>query len=252
MDEKDLQTKVIILGATGNLGRRLIARGIKLGHLITAFVRSKNKIEKQFNGKLPATLTIVEGDIFQPETLGNAISGHGYIVNAAGYAADSNFFDLFQIVLKQAVKNLEEPKRAWFLGGAAALDFGTSGIMGVDCPGVPKIYKSHQKNYEALQKTDLDWSLMCPGPMVDASRSGITNNLRISTEEMPYEYPKWLTKFPKIVLSITMKQHLPEIIVSYEDVANIIMTNLAPRGIYSQKRVGVALPKGMKGVKENY
>jgi len=49
-----------------------------------------------------------------------------------------------------------------------------------------------------------------------------------------------------------MKRHLSETIVSYEDIANIIMTNLGARGIYSQKRVGVALPKGMKGMKENY
>jgi putative NADH-flavin reductase len=252
MHEKKSQMKVIIFGASGNLGKKLVTRGIELGYLITAFVRKKDKIEKQFNGKLPANLTIIEGDIFHAESVGNAIGGHGYLINAAGYAADSNFFDLCQIVLKQAVKNLENPKRVWFLGGAAALDFGSSGIMGVDCPGVPKIYLNHKKNYEALLRTNLDWSFMCPGPMVESPHGELTNNLRISVNEMPYEYPKWLTRFPRIALSLTMKQHVPEIIVSYDDVANIIMTNLEASGIYSQKRVGVALPKGMKGVKENY
>lgn len=146
MNEEKSQIKVIIFGATGNLGKRLVSKGIELGYLVTAFVRNRNKIEKQFNGKLPVNLTILEGDVFQPESVGNAIKGHGFLINAAGYAADgSKFFDLCQIILKQAVKNLEEPKRVWFLAGAAALDFGSSGIMGVDCPGVPKIYLNHKK-----------------------------------------------------------------------------------------------------------
>ncbi len=252
MYEINSQIKVIIFGATGNLGKRLVSQGIDFGYLVTAFVRNREKIEKQFNGQLPANLTVIEGDAFQPESVGNAIKGHGFLINAAGYAADrSKFFDLCQIILKQAVKNLEEPKRVWFLAGAAALDFGSSGIMGVDCPGVPEMYQNHKKNYEALLQTDLDWSLMCPGPMIEAPRGKLTDNLRISVDEMPYEYPKWFTKLPKIALSLTMKKHLPEIIVSYEDIANIIMMNLGERGIYSHKRVGVALPKGMKGVKKN-
>lgn len=102
-----------------------------------------------------------------------------------------------------------------------------------------------------MLKTDLDWSLMCPGPMIEAPHGKLMNNLRISVDEVPYEFPRWLTKLPKVALSLTMKKHLPEIIVSYEDVANIIMMNLGEKRIYSQKRVGVALPKGMKGVKEN-
>jgi len=253
MNEENSQIKVIIFGATGNLGKRLVAKGIELGYLITAFVRNRDKIEKQFNGKLPVNLTIIEGDVFQPESVGNAINGHGFLINAAGNAADGNkFFELCQIVLTQAVKHLEEPKRVWFLAGLAALDFGSSGIMGVDCPGMPKIYLNHKKNYEALLKTDIDWSLMCPGPLVESPHSKLTNNMRLSIDEMPFDYPRWLTKFPKIVLSLVIKRHLSETIVSYEDIANIIMTNLGARGIYSQKRVGVALPKGMKGMKENY
>jgi hypothetical protein len=93
---------------------------------------------------------------------------------------------------------------------------------------------------------------MCPGPMIDSPTGTLTENMRISTDKMPYVFPEWLTKLPKFVLSLTMKNHLPEIIVSYEDIANIILTNLEAKGIYSQKRVGVALPKGMKGAKENF
>jgi len=50
MNEENSQIKVIIFGATGNLGKRLVAKGIELGYLITAFVRNRDKIEKQFNG----------------------------------------------------------------------------------------------------------------------------------------------------------------------------------------------------------
>jgi putative NADH-flavin reductase len=129
MNENNSQIKVIIFGASGNLGKRLVAKGVELGYLVIAFVRNKDKIEKQFNGKPPINLTVIEGDIFQPESVGNAINGHGFLINAAGYAADGDkFFELCQIVHKH--KHLGT-KRVWFL--ASRLDFDSSGIMGVDC-----------------------------------------------------------------------------------------------------------------------
>jgi putative NADH-flavin reductase len=38
--------------------------------------------------------------------------------------------------------------------------------------------------------------------------------------------------------------------ISYEDAAAVIMDNLEPNGQYSRKRVGIALPPGVRGKKK--
>ncbi|MFN8412430.1 MAG: NAD(P)H-binding protein [Anaerolineales bacterium] len=247
------QINLIIFGATGNLGQSLVKRGFELGYAVTAFVRNKSKLENQFDGKLPSTLNVIEGDILNIETVGQAIRGHGYLINTASNATEANFFQICQIVLSQAQKNIETPRRVWFMGGIAALDFGASRIMGVDCPAVPKMYQNHKRNYQALlETTNLDWSFMCPGPLVDSPNGKLTDHLRISVDEMPFQYPEWLVRLPKIALTLEIIKHVSETIVSYEDIANIMLTNLESNGRYSHKRVGIALPQGMKGTKKNW
>ncbi|NRA25507.1 MAG: NAD(P)H-binding protein [Oleispira sp.] len=244
--------KVILFGATGNLGRRILRQGLNSGLHITAFVRNKEKLMQQIGQALPDNLAVIEGDIFDEQAVGSAIEGNNTLINTAGVVSDGErFYDLCQIIMGQAEKQLSGPKKVWFLAGAAALDFGSPGIMAVDLPVIPKIFQNHKKNYLSLMKTDLDWSLMCPGPMVESENDKLTKHLRISTDVMPFDYPSWLLKGPKVGLSLTMKKYLPETIVSYSDVADIIINNLEEKGQYSYKRIGVALPKGIKGKKEN-
>lgn len=55
-----------------------------------------------------------------------------------------------------------------------------------------------------------------------------------------------------IALSLMMKIKLPELIVSYEDVAELIMRNLQSGGDYGRRRVGVALPEGERAGKPGW
>ena len=40
--------------------------------------------------------------------------------------------------------------------------------MGVDLPRFRKVYEAHRTNLEALRRSPLDWSMLCPGPMIAA------------------------------------------------------------------------------------
>ena len=53
---------LLILGATGNMGQRLLAQGLARGHAVTAFVRNRAKLEQQLGPSLPQGLTVVEGN----------------------------------------------------------------------------------------------------------------------------------------------------------------------------------------------
>ncbi len=45
------------------------------------------------------------------------------------------------------------------------------------------------------------------------------------------------------------KQRMPEMIVTYEDAARVILDNLAAAGPFARKRVGLARPPGQTGAK---
>lgn len=253
MQSNDTQPRLILFGATGNLGHAIISQALEIGYSLSVYVRNRAKLVNLHGGTLPPNIRVIEGDIFDESVVGQAIAGHDTLINAAGHVADGDsFYKLCQIILKQAELHLAAPKRAWFFGGVAALDFPASGVMGVDCPRVPEMYQKHKRNYLALKASGLDWSFMCPGPMVVAPSGQTGKNLRVSVETMPYKVPRWLERGPRIALSWTLKKHLPEITISYTDVAMLIVSNLAPNGIYSQKRVGIALPIGQKAVKEGW
>jgi putative NADH-flavin reductase len=251
--KSDQKQDLLIFGGTGKLGRRLIRAAQSAGYHVTTYVRSKDKLASLIEQELYDALTVIEGDGLDAQAVGRAMGGYGTAINAAGNAFDGeSFLRLCQIFIYQAELHLESPKRIWMLGGAGALDIGDTGIMGVDCPGVPAMYVNHKINYQTLLNSSLDWSFMCPGPLIDAIDSKPRRDLRISTEQTPFEVPSYRRHLPRIALSLTMKAHLPEMVVSYEDIADIIIRNLSPNGPYSLKRVGVALPLGMRAVKPDW
>jgi putative NADH-flavin reductase len=70
--------KVIVFGATGGIGRLLVAGALELGHAVTAFVRNAQSLEARDG------LRVVQGDIFDPQAVGDAIDGHRAVFSALG------------------------------------------------------------------------------------------------------------------------------------------------------------------------
>lgn len=250
---ENIRRKVIVTGAAGNLGRRLVTRGLAHGHEITAFVRSAGRFAEHWGGPLPGGVKVVEGDVRDAAGLGAAVAGHDALVNAAGHATEGqDFVTLFDAVVSVADTHLPPAARLWMVAGAAALTVPHTSRLGVDLPGMPAIYKTHETNWRRLQAARHDWALMCPGPMTAAGDGRPRGDLRVSIEVSPLEIGAWARWAPAIALSLAMKRRLPELIVSYEDVAEIIMTHLASGDRFSRQRVGVALPPNEQGSKSGW
>ncbi|ACZ77704.1 NmrA family protein [Dickeya parazeae Ech586] len=56
--------KILIVGATGSIGRHVVARSLKMGHELKALLRNPQKSKL-----LPQGVEIVHGDVSMPETL---------------------------------------------------------------------------------------------------------------------------------------------------------------------------------------
>ena len=125
--------KVLLVGATGNLGVRLVAALLTHGHSVVAFVRSSNKLESLLSPSVYSQIAIVQGDATDPASIKRAISDASCdaVVNTAGVAAmppwgKSELPVIFRAVLdavREAGLDRGKPLRVWFLGGMGVLYF---------------------------------------------------------------------------------------------------------------------------------
>ncbi len=238
--------KLFILGGTGNTGRRLIAMALACGHAVTAYVRSREKLLSVL-GEFPEGLDVIEGDIADSEPLIAAMRGHDCVINSAGNAQDgARYLPLVDAVVSAAEEALPAGGRFWLFGGAAVLDVpGTDHTM-LRFRQVPKVFQAHATNLARVARTGLDWSMLCPGPMVEAAGGMPHDGLRLSKNTWPVERPGFTKFLPGPALLVAFMQKMPELTITYEDAAKVILDHLEPGGPYSCARVGVALPRGLK------
>ena len=127
--------KVLLIGATGNLGLRLIPALLTHNHSVTTFIRSPSKLESLLPESIYRKLTIVQGDATDAGAIKRAILDHGCdaAVNTAGVAAlapwgKSELPGIFRAVIDAVCEVGKERKgekllRVWVLGGMGVLDY---------------------------------------------------------------------------------------------------------------------------------
>jgi len=238
--------KICILGANGKSGRRLVMAALASGHNVTALVRDLEKLADLAN----ANLEVRAVSYTDEAQLVEAMADYDAVINAAGYITDGRAYsDLVQRVIGAADKALGQGGRFWLFGGAALLDVPGTSLAGLDLPGVPKVFEAHRANYQVVRATTLDWSMLCPGPMIDSPDGKPTEGLVVSTDIWPVTRPAFTYVLPRPALSLAFKGALPRLTIYYEDAARVVIDNLERLGPLSRKRVGVALPDDEKRVK---
>lgn len=71
--------RILVVGATGSIGRLVVEEALQQGHTVRALVRSAERARR-----LPATAEVVVGDLTRPETLAAAVDGVDGIVFTHG------------------------------------------------------------------------------------------------------------------------------------------------------------------------
>ena len=241
-------SRVLILGATGALGGYVTQQAIAANHSVSTLVRTPSKLPIEVREKV----VVHQADLAStsPSDLASVLYHHDAVINTAGHVTDGQaFVDL----IKRIVSGLEtlpatDRPVCWFLGGAALLDLDDRGRRGVDLPRVASMYWPHRANFDCLRQTALDWRVLCPGPLVDQQPLGVAR-MRISLDRVPVRMPSFAGLLPEFLVLPFWVHRVPEMIISYADAAAVILANLAPSGEMSRRRVGLALPVGMRGQK---
>jgi putative NADH-flavin reductase len=243
-------SRIAIFGATGSLGSYVARLAIAAGHDVSALVRDPARL----SADVASMARITTGDLMQraPSQLAEYISGHDALVSCAGLVTEGQrFVDLVDRVVS-SVEALPGDRRplCWLLAGAGLLGLdSSSGRRGLDLPKVRETYWPHRVNFERLQRSTIEWRLLCPGPMVDQPAVGI-QRLRVSLERLPVALPGIAKLMPDPLVLPLFASTIPQLIIPYADAAAFMLANLDRGGPMSRKRVGLALPRGMKGHKE--
>ena len=124
--------RVLLLGATGSLGSRIVPALLAHGHKVVVFVRNQSKLQELIDPRIISKCTVVIGDATDITAIESAIVDHqcDALVNSAGQAAifpwqPPQMQEIINAVATAAVgasKKMGYPIRAWFLGGLAVLD----------------------------------------------------------------------------------------------------------------------------------
>lgn len=154
--------KIAIYGATGNVGRRLVAEAAARGHEVTALSRTE--------GALPAGVAWQHGDLADTASVAQVAAAHDAVVTANGPSRVPGEDPKAFAGLIEGVAGAVGGTRLLVVGGAGSL-LDPSGTRLFDTPGFPPEYQDEARaTYAALQLLqaagpDLDWTYLSPAPV---------------------------------------------------------------------------------------
>ena len=76
--------ELTVFGVTGGTGRHLMSEALEAGHEVRAFARSRAKVERAWLDD--DRVTVVEGDVLDPDAVERAIEGADAVLSALGHA----------------------------------------------------------------------------------------------------------------------------------------------------------------------
>jgi putative NADH-flavin reductase len=165
--------KVALIGATGNVGSRILAELLNRGHEVTGIARHPEKLQPQ------PRLIAKQGDVNDEESLAPLLAGHDAVIVAIKFQ-DMNPQSLINAVKKAGAKRL------LVVGGAGSLEI-APGVQLVATPEFPAIYKPEALAARGFldmlrNEQELDWTYLSPSALfVPGERTG---KFRLGTDHL--------------------------------------------------------------------
>jgi uncharacterized protein len=165
--------KVALIGASGNVGGRVLAELLSRGHAVTAIARHPEKISPQ-PGVTPRA-----GDVHDKAGLARLLAGHDAVISAVRFSASD------PKLLIAALKEARVP-RYLVVGGAGSLEV-APGKKLIDTPNFPAAYKPEAGAggvfLDLLRgEKDIDWTFLSPSALVGAGER--TGKFRLGSDQL--------------------------------------------------------------------
>jgi putative NADH-flavin reductase len=168
---------VVVYGATGNSGSRILQELISRGHKVTAVARNTSK--------LPSTVTARQDDLSNVETIAAIIQGVDAVISA--YAPPQDNTDALLGVTERQIAAVKRAGniRLIIVGGAGSLEVApgvtllSSGHL--PAPWIP-IATSHENVLKMVQASDINWTYFSPAAFFEPGER--TGKFRLGTDQL--------------------------------------------------------------------
>lgn len=160
--------EIAIFGATGRVGEQILKQALADGHHVKALVRS-TKLEPHPN------LEMIVGDVRKAEDVERVIAGTGAVFSAIGTDRTITLSEAAPLIVEAMKKH----------GVSRIIAIGTAGILDSRLsPGLLRYQggdsnrkltfaaEEHEKMYRELEKSALDWTIVCPTYLPDGEARG--------------------------------------------------------------------------------
>ena len=170
--------KIIIFGASGKQGQRLVDEALERGHQVTAAVRDPSKVTRTH-----ANLQVVRADAFLPASVTEAVRGHDLVLNSIGPKAPGDELVRAARALRSGMRSAGV-NRLLVVGGAGSLEASPGHLV---LEHIPKEWKwIAQAHLEALEVYrsfhDIDWVYLSPAATLEPGVR--TGRYRLGTDAL--------------------------------------------------------------------
>lgn len=153
--------KVVLYGASGMIGSRILRELLSRGHEVTAVVRNTTKVTVPH-------VSIRQGDVLDPESVTDTARGADAAISAYSPPADDT--QKLITATKALLKGLNAAgvTRLIMVGGAGSLEV-APGVQLFETPDFPPAWKpygiAHRDALSVLKTSDLEWTNLSPGAL---------------------------------------------------------------------------------------
>lgn len=171
--------KIAIIGASGNVGKKLVQEAVRQGYEVTGIVRNKKNAEE-------LDIPIIEADLFSL----SADDLKDFEVVIDSFRAANGKEEEHQTSIQHLIKIFEQlpNTRLLIVGGAGSLYVNPeTGTQLAQSEGFPEEYKptaiNMAKGLEFLRKSSIQWTYLSPAAFFDFDGSR-TGNYQLGQENL--------------------------------------------------------------------
>ena len=168
---------VVLYGATGKSGSRILQELIARGHTVTAVARNP--------ANLPSTVTSRQDDLSDVAAIASIIQGADAVISA--YAPPQDDTDALLGVTERQIAAVKKAGniRLIVVGGAGSLEV-APGVTLIASGHLPPawlpIATSHEKALKILQSSDINWTYFSPAAFFGPGQR--TGKFRLGTDQL--------------------------------------------------------------------
>ncbi|MGH9201059.1 MAG: NAD(P)-dependent oxidoreductase [Vicinamibacterales bacterium] len=163
---------ILVLGATGGVGRQVVSQALAESHNVTALVRDTRRITT-----VSDRLQVVQGDVTADSpTLSDVVRGQDAVICALGVPS----LTPHRLIERSAPLIVRAMERHGVRRLIHTSAFGVGGTY-ADVPLLPRlfirtllrrVYGDKAKGEESIHGSDLDWTIVYPAGLTDGPRTG--------------------------------------------------------------------------------